>query len=543
MHSFSGLSKQLAGLVLALMLFAAAAFAQQRGAGSLRGRVVDEFGAAIVGATVAVVDAGGAEKTATTNEEGAYAFGGLAPGTYTVRAQTPGFAPYENTAVQIAAGRRDSLDITLAVTLGETEVTVASEAAVSTEPDNNAGAIVLRGADIEALPEDPDDLAEALQELAGPSAGPNGGQVFIDGFTGGRLPPRASIREIRINSNPFAAEYDRLGFGRIEILTRPGTDRFRGQTSFSFMDESLNSRNPFAPARADFQSRAYGGNLSGPVISKKASFFFEFDRRETDDNDVVNAVVLDPALVPTPFRQVVLTPVRRTDLSPRFDYAINQNHTLVARYSYERLLRDNSGAGDFNLPSRAFDTSATEHTLRLTETAILSPAVVNETRFQFSSEVTRREGDSSVPTVRVLDSFTGGGAQVGLSTNSEKRWEFANTTSWALGQHALKFGARVRGVSINDISPNNFAGTFTFGGGVAPQLDANNQVVLDAAGQPVLEQITSIERYRRTILFQQQGLTAAQVRALGGGPTQFTVAGGNPEAGVSQLDFGPYIQD
>lgn len=230
MHLFIRLTRQSTGLALSLILFAAIGFAQQRAVGAFSGRVVDQFGGAIVGATVVVVDASGAEKTATTNNEGIYAFNGLAPGTYTVRAQATGFAPYVNTTVQVA-GRRDTHDIALSVTIEETQVTVSGEPPVSTDPENNVGAIVLRGTDIEALPEDPDELIEALQALAGPSAGPNGGQIFIDGFTGGRLPPRDSIREIRINSNPFSAEYDRLGFGRIEILTKPGTDRFRGQTS------------------------------------------------------------------------------------------------------------------------------------------------------------------------------------------------------------------------------------------------------------------------------------------------------------------------
>jgi hypothetical protein len=160
---------------------------------------------------------------------------------------------------------------------------------------------VLRGEDIEALPDDPDDLAAALQALAGPSSGPEGGQIFIDGFTGGRLPPRESIREIRINSNPFSAEFDRLGFGRTEILTRPGTEQFRGQAFFNFLDESLNARNPFALVRAPFQSRTYGGNTSGPIAKGKASFFVDFDRRETDDNNIINAIVLDQSLAPTPF--------------------------------------------------------------------------------------------------------------------------------------------------------------------------------------------------------------------------------------------------
>jgi hypothetical protein len=221
---------------------------------------------------------------------------------------------------------------------------------------------------------------------------------------------------------------------------------------------------------------------------------------------------------------------------------LNKSNTLVARYAYTHTARDNSGVGDFNLLTRSFDTSTTQHNFQLTETAILSPTVVNETRFQFTRSTRNQEGNSSIPTIRVLDAFTGGGSQVGLALNTDNRWEISNNTSWALNRHALKFGARIRGVSIKDSSPNNFAGTFTFAGGVAPELDANNQVVLNA-GQPVLVPITSIERYRRTLLFQQQGLSSAQVRALGGGPTQFTIAGGNPEASVHQVDFGVFAQD
>ena len=74
--------------------------------------------------------------------------------------------------------------------------------------------------DLEALSDDPDELSNELSALAGPSAGPNGGQIYIDGFTGGQLPPKSAIREIRINQNPFSAEFDKIGYGRIEILTK-----------------------------------------------------------------------------------------------------------------------------------------------------------------------------------------------------------------------------------------------------------------------------------------------------------------------------------
>ena len=147
------------------------------------------------------------------------------------------------------------------------------------EPDNNATALVLRGEDLAALPDDPDDLADALQALAGPGAGPNGGSIYIDGFSGGQLPPKESIREIRINQNPFSAEYDRLGFGRIEILTRPGTDQVRGGFGFNDSDGVFNSRNPFATNKPDYSNRNFGGNIGGP-ISKRASFFLDFQRRD-----------------------------------------------------------------------------------------------------------------------------------------------------------------------------------------------------------------------------------------------------------------------
>ena len=535
--------KQCLGLMLLLVFCVSATYAQQA-AGSLRGQVVDELGGAIIGARVAAVDQSGVEKTALTNAEGVYVLNGLAPGAYTVRASAPGFAIYENAEVKVVSGRREQLDIQLNVTIEEQEVTIAEQEGLSTESENNADAIVLRGKDLDALPDDPDDLAAALQALAGPSAGPNGGQIYIDGFTGGRLPPKESIREIRVNQNPLNAENDRPGFGRIDVLTRPGMDTFRGSANFTFNDESLNARNPFAPNRADFQSRLYSFTLSGPVVSKKASFFLDFQRREEDDNDIINALTLDPSLDITRFNQVVLTPRRFTTFSPRFDYALNQNHTLVARYTYTRSTQENAGLNNgLSLLSRAFNTANTEHTFQVTETAVLNPRWINETRFQFIRRLNEQVGDNSLPTINVLDAFMGGGAQVGLSSVEENRWEFQNYTTATLGRHVLRFGARLRGIRLTDISPQNFGGTFTFAGGLAPQLDANDQVVLDANGNPVLVSITSLERYRRTILFQQQGLSPAQIFALGGGATQFSISGGNPEAGVSQVDLGAFVQD
>lgn len=505
---FEGL-RQAVCLSFVFVLCAVSAFAQTA-TGTLRGQVSDQLGGIVVGATVTAIDASGNERTATTNDDGSFTIGGLAPGVYTVRATGQGFATFEATDLDVVAGRSLPFDIQLGVSIEQESVTVSSEGPVSTEPTNNQDALVLRGGDLDALPDDPDDLEAALQALAGPSAGPNGGQIYIDGFTGGRLPPKESIREIRINQNPFSAEFDRLGFGRVEILTRPGTDRFRGQSFFNFGDESLNSRNPFVinrsaieTKRPSYQQRRYGGNVSGPIISKRASFFLDFERREVDDNAIINALVLDNSLLVTPFNQVVITPTRRTTFSPRFDYQINQNNTLVGRYSFSRRTNANEGINETSLPERAYDVRNTQHTFQLTETAVIG-TVVNETRFQFTSDNRVEDSENTRPIVSVLDAFTAGSPSIGFgSRNPEKRFELQNFTSFTRGNHSVKAGGRFRRSSLLDFSPDNYAGTFTFSG---------------------------IDQYREAVLGN----------AL---PRQFSINAGNPEASVTQNDLGLFVQD
>lgn len=530
--------RQVLGSVLIVLLFAVVGLAQQT-RGSLRGVIKDELGATIVGATVTLTDANGVAKTATTNGEGAYVFSGLAPGKYSLRATAKGFADADETEVDLAAGRQ-SVDLTLKVTIEEQKVTIAAETPLSTESTANANQTLITGKDLDALPDDPDELAAALQALAGPSMGPNGGQIFVDGFSGGRLPPKESIREIRINQNPFAAENDQPS-GRIDILTRPGTDKIRGSAFFNFQDESFNSRNPFATSsrkRSPYQLRQYGGNLGGPLVKKKASYFIDFERREIDDNELVKATILDENLNPFDLGFGVVVPRRNITFSPRLDYQINPNNTLIARYSYTHNSTANGGVSGFSLPERAFDSSSTQQNIQLTETAVLNASMINEVKFQFTHQRAESLADNSQPALNVSSSFISGGSQIGHVTNNRNNWELQDFLAWSKGTHSFKFGARVRGVSISDINPNNFGGTFTFTGALVPTLDALNQPITN---QPIF--VDSLERYRRTLLAQRLGLTPVEARALGGGPSQFSIASGEPEASVSQTDYGVYAQD
>jgi len=522
-------------------------------AGSLRGQVVDSLGAVIVGATVTAVDAGGKEKSGVTNSQGEFTINGLAPGNYIVRASAPNFSLYENTAVAIAAGQREELTIALSVQAATENVDISGTDGINTDNENNKSATVLNEKDLEALPDDPAELEAALQALAGPSAGPNGGQIYIDGFTGGRLPPKEAIREIRINQNPFSAEYERLGFGRIEILTKPGSDRWRGQAFLNFNDESLNSRNPFARNRASSQLRFYGGSVSGPIQKGKSSFFLDINNREEDNATVVNALVLDPTLNFSNFQEEFRVPRRRFSLSPRLDYQLNKNNTLVARYSFTRNTTDNLGVIDTSLPSRAYESTNTEHEFRLTETMIVNPKTINETRFQYEFENNEQTGDNTVPTIVVPSAFTGGGAQIGLNYNRNNNWELSNyttTTFGGKGQHSIKFGARFRGVTIKDRSESNYGGSFTFPGfsfcfnaDRTPCRNADGTLVTPPVtladgtvfnGTPENRIISPLEQYRQNLL----GNTDARFN-----PTQFSITAGEPLADVSRYDLGAFITD
>jgi hypothetical protein len=434
--------------------------------GTLRGQVTDPSGAVVANASVAILESGGQTYSATTSRTGGYEIVNLAPGRYTVTANAQGFAVFVQNDVGVAAGQVAQFNISLDINVHQEKVNVEEETSqVDVNPASNASAIVLSGKDLEALPDDPDELQQDLEALAGPSAGPNGGQIYIDGFTAGQLPPKESIREIRINQNPFSAEYDKLGYGRIEIFTKPGTDRLHGQFAVEGNSSEMNSRNPFlAPDRTQpYDSVIYMGNIGGP-LSKKASFFLNVQRRNIDEIAVVNAPVLDPT---TPGQIIQLSesvpnPRTRTNISPRIDYQVNPNNTLTARYQFYRDTQQNAGVGGFTLPEAGYDATSTEHTVQISDTQILGSKAVNETRFQYLRDNSGQNPVSTLPTINVQGAFTGGGSSGGTETDHVDHYELQNYTSVSQGKHFLKFGGRLRTIHEVSTSSAGFNGSFTF---------------------------------------------------------------------------------
>ncbi len=454
--------------------------------GTLRGQVTDPSGAAIANANLVMTPAAISSSpiAAQANGQGLYEFKGLAAGHYTLTVVAPGFSVYENDNVVITTDKPLRLNVTMAIEVEQQKIQVSDTApTVDVNPESNAGAITISGKELEALPDDPDELLTDLQALAGPSAGPNGGQLYIDGFTAGELPPKSSIREIRVNQNPFSSEYDKLGYGRIEVFTKPGTDKLHGQLLLDGNESGLNTQDPFvANPRPSYDSILFNGSVGG-AINKVSSFFVSGQYRDINNLSAINAI--DPTTF-LPFSSTLPNPHQRTNIGPRLDYALSKNNTLTVRYQYYRDTETNDEQSQFNLATQAYTQGSTEHTVQISDTQVFGSKFVNETRFQYLRENDTQGVVDSNPAVTVPAAFTGGGNNQGTQADHQDHYEFQNYTSVIHGNHTVKFGARLRDVRDANESTAGFNGTFTFPTLSDYQASAPNQLII-TQGSPSAE--------------------------------------------------------
>ena len=504
-------------ILLSLQLCANLAVSQtaatQPASGILRGQVTDPSGAAIANANVVMTPAAISSSPITTqaNGQGFYEFKGLAAGQYTLTVVAQGFSVYENDNVIITTDQPLRLNVAMAIQVEEQKVQVSDTApTVDVNPANNAGAITISGKELEALPDDPDELLTDLQALAGPSAGPNGGQLYIDGFTAGELPPKSSIREIRVNQNPFSSEYDKLGYGRIEVFTKPGTDKLHGQLLLDGNESGFNTQDPFVTSpQPSYDSILFNGSVGG-AINKAASFFVSGQYRDINNLSAINAI--DPTTL-LPFSSTLPNPHKRTNISPRVDYALSKNNTLTVRYQYYRDTETNDELSQFDLASQAYQDGSTEHTLQISDTQVFGFKIVNETRFQYLRENDTINAADVNPAVNVQGNFTGGGNNQGISTDHQDHYEFQNYTSVIHGNHTIKFGARLRDLRDANESTAGFNGTFTFSSLNEFQCATFSPLPPSCVGLPPAR------------------------------PDQLVITQGSPSAEVSAFDAGLYVQD
>jgi hypothetical protein len=518
--------------------FAITALPQPAATASLHGVVTDPSGASVPGALVQLRGPFGGQETRTDNL-GRYSFTALLNGNYAMRVIAEGFSVDERNGVDVSG--ETELNSRLVI-LPKTQVVNVDDDAnrVSADPESNGASLALREKELATLSDNSDELLQELQSMTSAGASPNRSQIYIDGFIGGNMPPKSEIREVRINSNPFSAEYDRPGFSRIEILTKPGADNFHGQVYGQFNKEAFNSRSPLLAQsmRPPYEQYFSGLNLGGPIKKEKASFTFSLEDHRIKENAFVLATTLDTNLNPVTVNQAVVTPQAGLNFGFRVDHTINSRNTLIIRYQHSSTELDKQGIGGFDLATRAYDRTKSEDTVQIRQIDTLTPKAVNELRFQYMRTNLANASDNTVPAISVQDSFTGGGSQVGNSGNTQYRWEMTNTTTTIHGPHVIRWGGRLRRSLNSDTSVTNFGGTYTFFGGNGPELDANNQPILGTSIN-----LTALERYRRTLLFEQFGLAPMLIRALGGGASVFSLNGGTPTTWVGQFEIGMFAND
>ncbi|WP_263352071.1 TonB-dependent receptor [Acidicapsa acidisoli] len=471
----TSLTHAVLAISFAVLLSATAGFAQapsqsppQTGSktaaqATFHGKISDPTGALIPGTTVTISNSQGQTvASATADAAGSYEARVPAPGIYTVTATYQNFAPFVSQGIVVAAGQAKHVDITMAIQTAQQTVTVTDDSpTVSVEADQNSTSIVIKGKDLEALSDDPDELSNELSALAGPSAGPNGGQIYIDGFTGGQLPPKSSIREIRVNQNPYSAEFDRLGFGRIEILTKPGTDHLHGQFMVQGNDSNFNTGDPFTPNVPGYYNYQYNGTLNGS-LNKSTSFFISAEHRSINNENIFDTPCDALGNCPGDINGAIANPHSRTNVSPRIDFQIGQKNTLTMRYQYYH----DSESGDISatqLPTLSNSVTTNDNSIQISDTEVISDHIVNETRFQYDRALAYTTPVSTAPTIQVQEStFTAGGNPSQNVHDHTDRWEFQNLTTMSLGKHAVKFGTRLRDSRDANFADSGFNGTFTF---------------------------------------------------------------------------------
>ncbi|AMY12364.1 Outer membrane receptor for ferrienterochelin and colicins [Luteitalea pratensis] len=439
--------------LLAAMFLAAGlttvASAQER-PGSLTITVYDTTGAAIAAANVNLTAPDGRITQQLADEKGTVMFQALLPGKYAVVAEFPGFDPNAAAELQVRAGRNTKQDITLEIAGFVEQVDVEQDTADRAVTDSFSTA--LSASQIEALADDPDEMQQQLEQLAGPGA-----RIRVNGFEGGQLPPKSQIREIRFRFDPFAAENHNAGFPRVDIITRPGNGPIRNNMTLGFRNNALDARNAFSPVQGEGQTQRYGWSIDGPIVKGRTGF--SLNVRSNNENDVQTIVALTPE---GQYNSLVNQPADRLNVDFNIEHVLTKTHTL--RFSFDRDTNsaDNLGIGDFDLESRAYSRDGFDNRVRVSDVGSFKKKYLNEIRVQYSWQESDSISASDETTVRVQDAFTDGGAQI---SGGRKFWELsvADNLDIPLGKkHSVRTGFEVETGNYIGDELRNFAGTFTF---------------------------------------------------------------------------------
>jgi hypothetical protein len=413
--------------------------------------VMDQTGAVIVGATVTVTPEGpGAPLLAVTDEKGEARLD-VPAGEYTISVESVGFDPYHLEKQRVRGGgiRRE---VTLAIAGMMEEIEVGQDPQEKgTDPRGNAFSTVLSREQIDQLPDDPDQLEEALQQMAGPGA-----SIRVNGFRRGGLPPKDQIREIRFRQNAYAADSHESSNFSVDITTQPGSRGWRSSTTFGFRDESLDARNAFATTDQPEQTRRVQFSLDGPIWQKRTSMELNLDGFDAFEARPIVATTLQG-----PYAGSVQQPTQRGNVRLGVDHALTKTQTLRAEFEARRVDSDAQGLGDLDLPERAYSRLNRQSRYAAQVKGPLGKRFFNELRAEARWTDTDTVPDSLAPAVKVNGAFNAGGAQTQGGRES-REVELAQNLDYARGKHTVRAGYLLEFGSYTSDDIRNAGGTFTF---------------------------------------------------------------------------------
>ena len=448
-------SMQRIGSFILILLGVSVMFAQSAQSAKLRGRVSDASGSVMPGAQIKIYRADEVVKEAVTSATGDFDIA-VDPGEFKIEIIAPGFETHTETVQAAADARPLAITMRVAQLQQAIEVTTAVNQ-VNIDSDASLKTTVLEKESVDTLPDETDDLVAYLQQVAGSRGEAGSDTMFvIDGFTSGRVPPKDQIQEIRINNNPFSAEFSGVGFTRTEIISKAGTGSYHGIANFLFRDAVLNARSPFAMTRPPYQQRNFNSSVSGPVIAEKFTLNLNFRNNENESSDTIRAI-----LPSGPLSDAVVMPNVNRAGNARGQWALTPNNTVAFNLDYQHIHNDNQGIGGFVLASRAWTRHAQNTEYQVRETAVLNKQLVHEARFSYRRDFSRTRPISDDISIDVLDAFNGGGAQ-NQSVNDNRTVEFGDLWMYSGGRWSFKTGGQLLRRLNHNENENNFGGTFTF---------------------------------------------------------------------------------
>ena len=278
-------------------------------------------------------------------------------------------------------------------------------------------------------------------------------------LTGGQIPPKSSILEIRVNQNPFSAEFDRIGYGRIEIITKPGTQKLQGNIAGFGTDSALNTADPLLPYKPSYDLYSYSAEVNGP-LTKNSSYFLDLFRIARQAQNIVDAV--NPQNTSVNLQEASPNTWGRTQGSARVDFQAGKRNTLTVRDFFWRSAQTGTGVGALNLPSQANNTLNAENTIQVGDTILVNEALVNEVHLQWRHLRNSQSATVPTPTVTVQGAFTDGGNSSGAVQDHQDDFEIQDKSTATVGRHTLRFGAIVQIYRDANSSTSGANGTYMF---------------------------------------------------------------------------------